>query len=170
MDKIRNFKAKHPDLFEFIMFNILANVATLTNFVVLNIGNSFLFAALSDRAFSFWIFDYSVANGGLCGFLSFLLSYACAQTVNFIVQRKLVFGSNGKLGISVAIYIFVVIVLYLICLYVPTLVMQPLTARVGNAWAANISNILNIFIQVIVMYPVLKFIVMKKEKETAVAE
>jgi putative flippase GtrA len=115
------------------------------------------------------VFDYSIASGGLCGFLSFLLSYACAQTVNFIVQRKLVFGSNKKLGLNVLIYIFFVIVLYLICLYVPTLVMYPLTVMVGSLWAANISNALNILIQVVVMYPVLKFIVMKKEKEVITA-
>jgi len=164
MNKIQNFKQKHPEIFEFIMFNILANIATITNFAVLNLGNGLLFTLFRGVAFNFWVFDYSFENGGLCGFLSFLLSYACAQTVNFIVQRKLVFVSNKKLGLNVAVYIFTVIALYFICLYVPTLVMQPLTSKFGNIWAANISNALNILIQVIVMYPVLKFIVMKKDK------
>lgn len=43
------------------------------------------------------IFDYPVkesGDGGLCGFLGFLLAYICAQIVNFIVQRKVVFGAN----------------------------------------------------------------------------
>ena len=164
MNKIIIFKQKHPGLFEFIMFNILANIATITNFVVLNIGNGFFFRAFSDQAFSFWIFDYSIESGGLCGFLSFLVSYASAQTVNFIVQRKLVFGANNKIGLNVVIYIFFVVVVYIICLYVPTLVMHPLTMRFGNTWATNISNALNIMIQVMIMYPVLKFIVMKKDK------
>jgi putative flippase GtrA len=151
------------------MFNILANIATITNFVVLNIGKNLLFSALGNTSFSFWLFDYSVANGGLGGFLSFLLSYACAQTVNFIVQRKLVFGSTRKLGLNVVIYVFFVVVVYLICLYAPTLVMQPLTSWVGGFWATNLANALNILIQVVIMYPVLKFIVMKKEPRSEYA-
>jgi putative flippase GtrA len=162
MKKVRRFKEKHPNLYEFILFNVLANIATLTNFVILNVGRAFLFSAFANIPFSFWLFDYSLVNGGLCGFLSFLLSYACAQTVNFIVQRKLVFGSDKKLGWNVVIYIFFVIIVYIICLYVPTLVVAPLTNLVGNLWATNLANVLNILIQVAIMFPVLKFLVMKK--------
>ncbi|MCL2486386.1 MAG: GtrA family protein [Oscillospiraceae bacterium] len=162
MNAIKRFKAKRPELYEFIMFNILANIATITNFAVLNISRSLIFGSFKDTPFSFWLFDYSVENGGLAGFLSFLLGYGCAQTVNFIVQRKLVFGSKNRLSLSIVIYIFFVILVYMICLYVPTLVLGPLTGWVGGFWAANIANVLNILIQVVIMYPVLKFIVMKK--------
>ncbi len=162
LSKIKQFKADHENLYEFIMFNILSNIATITNFLVLNLSKSFLFPSLSDRPFSFWIFDYSESNGGLGGFLAFLLSYACAQTVNFIVQRKLVFGANNKLGKSIIIYIITIFVVYLICLYVPTLVMAPLTKLVGEFWAMNLTNVLNIIIQVVINYPIMKFVIMKK--------
>ncbi len=159
---LRDLKVKYANVFEFIMFNLLSNIATITNFLVLNICQSFVFNTLTSKPFSFWIFNYSAENGGLGGFLSFLISYACAQTVNFIVQRKLVFNSNNKLGKSIAFYIFTVLVIYLICLYIPTLILPILNNKIGNLWAMNLANVFNIIVQVIVIYPVMKFVIMKK--------
>lgn len=159
---IKKFKSKHEQLYEFIMFNLLSNIATITNFVVLNLGNSILFKALMDREFSFWIFNYTVESGGLGGFLSFLVSFFCAQAVNFVVQRNLVFNSNNKLGAAIPIYLLTVVAVYIICLYIPTVVLEPISARVGNFWGTNLTNVINIFVQVIIIYPVLKYVVMKK--------
>lgn len=160
--KIRKLKESHGNVYEFIMFNLLSNIATITNFVMLNLGSSLLFRSLADKDFKLWIFDYPVKNGGLGSFMAFLLAYACAQIVNFIVQRKLVFNSNHKLGAAIPIYILTILLVYIICLYVPTIVMGPLTGLVGTLWATNLTNAINIFIQVIIIYPVLKFVVMKK--------
>lgn len=164
MEAIREWKRKHPGVYEFIMFNLLANIATITNFIVLFLGNHFLFRSFGEIGFSWGPFDYSVENGGLCGFLSFLLSYGCAQTVNFIVQRKAVFHANNRLGPAIAVYIAAVLVVYGICLYVPTLIVAPLSAYIGEA-ATYLANCVNILIQVIILFPTMKFLVMKKEKE-----
>lgn len=161
-ESIRHFKEKHADLYEFIMFNLLSNIATITNFVVLNIGNSILFRSLAEQPFSFWIFNYTVSGGGLGGFLAFLISFFCAQVVNFIVQRKLVFNSNNRLGAAIPIYLLTVVAVYIICLYIPTLVLEPISGVVGNFWGTNLTNVINIFVQVVIIYPVLKFVVMKK--------
>lgn len=159
---ISGFREKHAELYEFIMFNLLSNIATITNFAVLNLSNSVLFKSLMDVPFAFWIFDYSVESGGLGGFLAFLVSFFCAQAVNFVVQRNLVFNSNNKLGSAIPIYLFTVVVVYVICLYVPTLILEDVSALVGNFWGMNITNAINILIQVIIIYPVLKFVVMKR--------
>lgn len=158
---IRSWRDDHPNLYEFIMFNLLANIATITNFLVLLLGNTLLFRSFADTALVVGPFDYSLVNGGLCGFLSFLLSYACAQTVNFIVQRKAVFKANNKLGPAIVIYIAAVIIVYFICLYVPTLIMAPLSGIVGG-FAPYLANCVNILIQVLTLYPTMKFLVMKK--------
>lgn len=165
IEKIKQFKETHANLYEFIMFNLLSNIATITNFVVLNICMSLLFVSLTSTNFSFWIFNYSAENGGLAGFLSFLVSFFAAQAVNFIVQRKLVFNSNNKLGAAIPIYLFTVIVVYIICLYIPTLVLGPISSIVGSFWGTNLTNAINIMVQVIIIYPVLKFVVMKKVPE-----
>lgn len=159
---ISGFREKHAELYEFIMFNLLSNIATITNFAVLNLSNSVLFKSLMDVPFAFWIFDYNVESGGLGGFLAFLVSFFCAQAVNFVVQRNLVFNSNNKLGSAIPIYLFTVVVVYVICLYVPTLILEDVSALVGNFWGMNITNAINILIQVIIIYPVLKFVVMKR--------
>ena len=165
MSRVRAFRDKHAGWYEFIMFNLLSNIATITNFVMLNIGISILFVSFTDTPFRFWVFDYTVESGGLGGFLAFLLSYACAQLVNFIVQRKLVFKANNKLGINIAIYVAVIVMVYLICLYVPTVILAPLTEWFGGFWAVNMTNGVNILIQVAIIFPVLKFVVMKKVQE-----
>jgi len=167
---LKNFKAKHYELYEFILFNLLSNIATITNFIVLNIGNSILFKSLTDTAFSFWIFNYKTESGGLGGFLAFLLSFFCAQAVNFIVQRNLVFNSNNKLGSAIPIYLLTVMIVYVICLYIPTLVLEPISAIVGSFWGMNLTNAINILVQVIIIYPVLKFVVMKKIPEPGVTK
>ena len=168
-ESIKRFKESHAELYEFIMFNLLSNIATITNFVVLNIGNSILFKAFADQPFSLWIFNYTVESGGLGGFLAFLVSFFCAQAVNFVVQRNLVFNSNNKLGAAIPIYLFTVIVVYIICLYIPTIVLQPISSVVGSFWGINLTNALNIFVQVVIIYPVLKFVVMKKIPENTEA-
>ncbi len=170
IDAIKRFKANHENLFEFIMFNIMSNIATIVNFVVLNIGINFLFKSLRNTDFIFFLFDYRVENGGLGGFLSFLLSYFCAQTVNFIVQRNIVFKSNNKSKIAIPIYILTVIAVYVIIMYVPSFTLKPLTALFGDIWGINITNLINIIIQVIIIYPVLKFVVLKKDTPKSTAE
>ncbi len=164
-DRIKRFKEEHGDLHEFIMFNLLSNIATITNFAVLNVGNSILFTSFMDKPFKFWIFDYSIKSGGLGGFLAFLVSFFCAQAVNFIVQRKLVFNSNNKLGAAIPVYLTTVVAVYIICLYIPTVVLEPISGIVGNFWGVNLTNVINIMVQVIIIYPVLKFVVMKKIPE-----
>ena len=162
-DAFRNFKQRHSDLFEFIMFNLFSNIATIVNFAVLIFSRNYLFSGLSGTAFRFWIYDYSVKNGGLAAFLSFLLSFFIAQAVNFVVQRKIVFGANNSLRGAVPIYLLTVLAVYLICLYIPTIALAPLTGIFGVFWAANLTNMINIIVQVLIIYPVLKFAVMKKE-------
>ena len=80
---------KHPDLWEFILFNILANCATVTNFLIMWLCTGFIFKGLDDTPFQFFVFDYSEKESlMLCGFLSFLVATTAAQIVNFFVQKN----------------------------------------------------------------------------------
>lgn len=159
---IKEWREKHPDLYEFILFNIMSNVATVTNFCVLWISTGFIFQGLADRSFDWFIFHYAAKDGGLGGFLSFLLAYICAQIVNFIVQRKVVFGANCNIAKSLPWYIATVTVAGIISVWLPPYVISLLTPYVGG-FAATIANVVNIVIQVIINYPMMKFVIMKKE-------
>ncbi len=142
------------------MFNLLSNIATITNFVVLNLCMSFIFVSMASTNFDFWIFNYSADNGGLAGFYSFLVSFFAG-----FLLCKLVFNSNNKLGAAIPIYLLTVVIVYVICMYIPTLVLGPISSIVGKFWGTNITNMINIMVQVIIIYPVLKFVVMKKVPE-----
>ena len=78
---MKTWIANHPNIWEFILFNILSNVATVTNFVVMWLCTGFVFSALNQTPFQFLIFHYTNVESdlGLCGFLSFLTATAGAQ-------------------------------------------------------------------------------------------
>lgn len=153
---------QHPDIWEFIKFNILSNIATITNFIVLWIGSHLLFVSLSNRAFKWFIFNYSTSNGGFNGFLSFLLAYVSAQIVNYIVQRKFVFGAQNDISKTLHWYILTVIVAGVVSIVLP-----PYTTAIFQNWGIDLSlaqmfaNIVNIIIQVLINYPMMKFVIMK---------
>ena len=99
MSGIKKWIDEHPTLWEFIKFNILSNVATVTNFVVMWLGTTLLFTSFREQPFQVFIFIYTTPESlMLCGFLSFLVATVAAQTVNFFVQKNLVFKSNADFG------------------------------------------------------------------------
>lgn len=157
------WKEKHPNIYEFILFNLMSNIATITNFAVLWLSTGWLFAGLANRPFNWFIFDYSTMNGGLGGFLGFLLAYVCAQAVNFVVQRKVVFGANCNIIKVLPWYILTVTVAGIISIWLPPYIIQWVKPYV-HGFAPTLANGVNIFLQVVINYPMLKFVIMKKEE------
>lgn len=98
---------------------------------------------------------------GLGGFLSFLLAYVCAQCVNYVVQRKPVFGATVEIRKTIGWYILTVTVAGVVSVALPGYLVPVLARYVGGA-AATIANVVNIVLQVAINYPMLKFVIMKK--------
>lgn len=163
-EKLKLWIDEHPDLWEFIKFNVLSNCATITNFILLWLGTGVLFSSFTDQPFQWFIFNYSSENGGLGGFLSFLLAYTGAQIVNYFVQRYFVFGANNAISSTIHWYILTVLVAGIISIVLP-----PYTTSLFVSWglsigiAQTLANVVNIVIQVIINYPMMKFVIMKKE-------
>ncbi len=168
MTEIKRWIGHHPGLWEFILFNLLSNCATITNFVVLWLCNGFIFTPFRSQPFHFFIFSYTnVENDlGLCGFLSFLTATALAQTVNFFVQKNLVFRSDAHFCRAVPRYILLAAVLVVISAALP-----PYSQALFVAWgvpqslAPTLANLVNILVQVVVSYPAMKFWIMPKTKD-----
>lgn len=158
---IKALRKKHPDLYEFILFNLMSNVATITNFCVLWLGNGVLFHSLQNRNFSWFIFKYTKEEGGIGGFWSFLLAYVCAQIVNFLVQRRVVFHADGKVGKVLPWYIFTVSLAGILSVLLPPHIIGLVKPYVGTL-APTVANIVNIVLQVLINYPMMKFVVMKR--------
>lgn len=162
---VTSWKKHYPDLYEFVLFNLMSNVATITNFVVLVIGTRLFFWKLAEIPFHWLIFDYPVkesGDGGLCGFLSFLLAYICAQTVNFFVQRRVVFGADGAIRKTLHWYLLTVTLAGIISIWLPPHVMCAAEGYLGGTAATYLANGVNILVQVALNYPMMKFVVMKK--------
>lgn len=161
-EKMKDWVKTNPDLWEFIKFNILSNVATITNFIVLWIGTGFLFSGLHNQSFQWFIFDYSVENGGLGGFLSFLLAYIMSQIVNYFVQRHLVFGATNQISKTIHWYILTVVVAGILSIVLPPHVIGLFTSwGIGLGLAQTLANVVNIVVQVVINYPMMKFVIMK---------
>ncbi len=168
MKRLVRWIQKNPDLWEFVLFNLLSNCATITNFIVMWIGTGFLFRKYAGQTFEFWIFHYTnVENDmGLCGFLSFLLATALAQTVNFFVQKYLVFRSDEKFGKAVPKYIILAIILVIVSAALPAY-SQKLLKSIGvmQSLIPTLANVINILVQVVISYPTMKFVIMKDSKK-----
>lgn len=165
MEGVKRWVKRHPNLWEFILFNLLSNCATLVNFIVMWLCTGFVFTAWKETPFRFLIFNYTnvESNLGLCGFLSFLAATALAQAVNFYVQKNFVFRSNAAFSQSVPKYICLAVVLVIVSAALPAY-SQTLLVNLGVAQGIvpTLANLVNIVVQVVLSYPAMKFWIMPK--------
>lgn len=165
MEGLNRWITAHPSLWEFLLFNILSNVATAVNFIVMWLGTGFLFSSWNRIPFQFLMFRYTdVENDlGLCGFLSFLTATAMAQTVNFFVQKNFVFRSNAAFSRAVPQYMLLAVVLIIVSAALPAY-SQSFFRGVGfpQSIVPTLANIVNIVVQVGLSYPAMKFWIMPK--------
>lgn len=165
MEAIREWVDTHPNIWEFILFNLLSNCATITNFAVMWICTGWVFSPLKTQPFQLLFFHYTKVESdlGLCGFLSFLTATAAAQTVNFFVQKNLVFKANVRFSKSIPLYILLAVVLVVLSAALPAYT-QSLLVRIGIPMGIvpTAANIINILMQVAVSYPAMKFLIMRK--------
>lgn len=165
MEKFKKWKESHPDLWEFIIFNILSNCATITNFITMYICTEFIFLKHRKIPFNFFIFDYrSEESLKLGGFLSFLIATTLAQAVNFYVQKNFVFKSNTNFKTAIPKYILLSVVLIVVSTALPAYSMGFFMGiGISNKLAPTLANIVNIVVQVAISYPTMKFIILPKK-------
>ncbi len=168
MKTIKKLILEHPNVWEFILFNLLSNCATVVNFAVMWICTEFAFKNFSEIPFRFLIFNYAEnlqSNLGLCGFLSFLVATACAQIANFFVQKNLVFKSDAAFEKAVPKYVLLAIILVFLSAALPAYSQNFFVKiGIGRNLAPTMATIANIIMQVLISYPAMKFWVMPENK------
>lgn len=94
-----------------------------------------------------------------------LVATAAAQTVNFFVQKNLVFKSNADFGATLPKFIILAVVLVILSAALPAY-SQALFVNMGvpSGLVPTLANIVNILMQVIISYPTMKFWVMPDKK------
>ena len=118
MDKIKNwwraFAGRHPKLSQWVreggLFILVSNLITVFKYLMLTFLPA-AFAFLGSRDFGFpgvditlfgisfkwYIIGYSAAQGGIAYFIAYMIAMAIGEVVNFFIQRKYVFRSNGNM-------------------------------------------------------------------------
>ena len=164
---MKSWIEKHPDLWEFIKFNILSNVSTIARFVMTWIGTAVFINGLKILSpFKFLIFDYtSEGSHGLGGFLTFLIAEVIAQVVNFVVQKTWVFKSNADFSKSAPKYAILAVVIVVVNLILPGHVTNFCINQfgMGAGGASTVATVVNTLLAVVVSYPLLKFWIMPKQ-------
>lgn len=164
---IRRWIKNHPAIWEFILFNVLSNISTISRFVVTWIGTAIFVSAMGLTApFRFLIFNYPESGNGLGGFLTFLFAEVIAQVVNFFVQMKWVFKSDSSFKDAAWKYAILAVVIVVVNLVLPGYVTSLCQGWGMNAGVAGtIASVVNTLLAVIVSFPLLKFWIMPKNQE-----
>lgn len=157
----RDWTAKHEGIWQFIKFNVLSNVSTITRFVCTWAGTAVFIGALGlTSPFRFLIFDYtSMGSNGLGGFLTFLIAEVLAQVVNFFVQMKWVFDSTADFGKAAPKYAVLAVLIVVVNLILPGHVTSFCQDVFGMdaGLAGTVASVVNTLLAVVVSFPLLKF-------------
>ncbi|TCD54314.1 PTS cellobiose transporter subunit IIC [Alloscardovia theropitheci] len=162
---------EHPDLWEFILFNILSNVSTASRFIVLWVLTPLFVNAMALTApFHFMFYNYDTKDGGLGIFLATIIAEIVAQTVNFFVQMKWVFKSDSNFKDAAWKYIVLAIIIIIISGFAPSYISAWANSIGWGGISSTLTAVFNTLMAVVVSYPLLKFWIMPKSKEEKAEE
>lgn len=164
----RDWTEKHHGLWQFILFNLLSNISTVTRFVMAWVGTALFVGTMGlTQPFSFLIFNYTApGSNGLGGFLTFLVAEVLAQVVNFFVQMKWVFKSSTDFSKAAPKYAVLAIVIVVTNLVLPGYVTSFCKGMGMDAGlAATVASVVNTLLAVVVSFPLLKFWIMPEDKK-----
>lgn len=159
----QRMKEKTQTLWELIMFFLMSGITTIVDLGVFALCNFLIFASLKNTPFSWWLLDYNVNNGGMCAFLSFAVSFAISQTVNFFLQRKATFSATNNVAKSAVMYAIMVIAVYCLCLWLPTIISAPIYALLGASLGAIVVKLLLQLVSALIQFPINKWVIMRKD-------
>lgn len=155
-------------IWQFVKFIVVSLLAMIVQFVLLNTLQ--LIPAIKElytEPFSWWVFDYSVAVGGLGYFIVSNVANVVAQIVAFFVNKEKTFNSGANVAIALPIYIVFTIALILFSAWLnPTLKDVFLGFEWCNETAAkNIATMICSALQFFLYFPVDKILFHKKKEE-----
>lgn len=167
MNKFKQWTKDHPDLWEFIVFNILSNVSTVSRFVTIWILTPLFVKAMglwrTPVNFLFYQYDATPQDGGLGMLLATLIAEVVAQLVNFFVQMKWVFKSDSSFKDAAWKYIILAIIIIIISGFAPKVI--GLIPNINDGLKSTLNAVFNTLMAVVVSYPLLKFWIMPKNKK-----
>ncbi len=156
-------------IWQFVKFIVVSLLAMIVQFVLLNTLN--LIPAIADlynQDFSWWVFIYPVAVGGLGYFIVSNVANIIAQIVAFFVNKEKTFNSGANVAVALPIYIVFTIALIFFSAW-----LNPTLKEVFVGWgleevaAKNIATMICSAVQFFLYFPVDKILFHKKKEEKA---
>ncbi len=158
----QEWKSAHAGLWQFVMFVLMSGITTLVDLATFAVFNFWIFRSLHDTPFFWGPIRYSVENGGLTAFGAFAVSFAVSQTVNFFLQRKKTFHATNNAVSSALLYALMVIGVYFLQLYVPTLIRAPIVAVIGAVIGDLLVKAINMILSMLIQFPLNKWVIMRQ--------
>ena len=155
-------------VWQFVKFIVVSLLAMIVQFVLLNTLQLIPpIQALYNEPFSWWVFIYPVAVGGLGYFIVSNVANIIAQIVAFFVNKEKTFNSGANVAVALPIYIVFTIALIFFSAWLnPTLK----EVFIGFEWcnetmAKNIATMICSAVQFFLYFPVDKILFHKKKEE-----
>ncbi|MFT4413290.1 hypothetical protein ACLM5H_05445 [Fredinandcohnia humi] len=187
-----NYKEKHPNIAQFLVFFMLSNGITVLQLVLMPVFKSiFAKTALVTTSFQvlqfghnfdgspYYVFDYAAGSlasgggGGLAYFLAVQITIGIAQIINFFAQRSITFKSNSNIWTAAFWYVVAYIVITIGAAAAQGFYKAPIYNLLMNTWGMGsvgettadvITMIINSAISFWVFFPIFK-IIFKQEPE-----
>ena len=161
------WKQSHAGLWQFLLFMLMSGITTLVDLGTFSLFNFWLLRPYSATPFIWGPFCYAVESGGLTAFGAFAVSFAVSQTFNFFLQRKTTFKANNNAVVSAILYAIMVIGVYFVQLYLPTLLRAPLVALIGVTCGDLAMKLLNMTVSMLIQFPLNKYVIMRNRSSSA---
>jgi putative flippase GtrA len=141
---------------------LMSGVTTLVDIGTFALLNFWILVPYRATPFFWGPFCYGVESGGLTAFGAFAVSFAVSQTFNFFLQRKTTFKANNNAVISAILYAVMVIGVYFVQLFLPTLLRAPLAAVIGVTFGDLAMKLINMTVSMLIQFPLNKYVIMRK--------
>lgn len=187
-----NFKEKHPNIAQFLIFFLLSNGVTVLQLVLMPVLRGiFEQTSLINTSFQilqfgqnfdgspYYVFDYAAGSlssgggGGLAYFLAVQIAIGIAQVINFFAQRSITFKSNTNIWKAAFWYVVAYIIITIGAAAAQGFYKAPIYDLLMNTWgmgslgetmADMITMIINSAISFWVFFPIFK-VIFKQEPE-----
>ncbi len=160
--RFNQWKGAHAGLWQLVLFMLMSGVTTLVDIGTFALLNFWILVPYRATPFFWGPFCYGVESGGLTAFGAFAVSFAVSQTFNFFLQRKTTFKANNNAVISAILYAVMVIGVYFVQLFLPTLLRAPLAAVIGATFGDLAMKLINMTVSMLIQFPLNKYVIMRK--------
>ena len=160
-------RGMRASVWQFVKFIVVSLLAMIVQFVLLNTLNLIpAIAQLYNEPFSWWVFIYPVAVGGLGYFIVSNVANIIAQIVAFFVNKEKTFNSGANIAVALPIYIVFTIALIFFSAWLnPTLKELFVGWGLEEAASKNIATMIFSAVQFFLYFPVDKILFHKKKEE-----